>query len=333
MRPTMYKTAEERHEARLKSKKDSYARRQLQEQVKSHTRWRCRRGAAAGTQELLQRLDNLWLTLGYRNRTLQHKFLESYGMSIISEVDREGWDSVKPGCEAGLAEVKDVVKQAYDLRTEARDIDGPLTDQLRDGIASVVDVVDMHIRAWEELLSMMEHGVDTYFDALRYDVAEEPELHSASTSKQTASQLPALPLALKREPPHSSIVRVAHPCTVTRTPSPLSSFGSSLQISSHYTPQYYSQLAQPQSKLHPNFLHLSHLSVNHLILPLFGSSLQISSHYTPQYYSQLAQLTATQLAIMSIHNQPQADEMYGIQIPDVYERVRQIIKTTEEEFR
>lgn len=89
-------------------------------------------------------------------------------MSIISEVDREGWDSVKPGCEAGLAEVKDVVKQAYDLRTEARDIDGPLTDQLRDGIASVVDVVDMHIRAWEELLSMMEHGVDTYFDALRY---------------------------------------------------------------------------------------------------------------------------------------------------------------------
>ncbi|KAG1791483.1 hypothetical protein EV424DRAFT_1354966 [Suillus variegatus] len=164
----MYKTAEERHEARLKSKKDSYARRQLQEQVKSHTRWRRRRGAAAGTQELLQRLDNLWLTLGYRNRTLQHKFLESYGMSIISEVDREGWDSVKPGCEAGLAEVKDVVKQAYDLRTEARDIDGPLTDQLRDGIASVVDVVDMHIRAWEELLSMMEHGVDTYFDALRY---------------------------------------------------------------------------------------------------------------------------------------------------------------------
>ncbi|KAG1905816.1 uncharacterized protein F5891DRAFT_1006719 [Suillus fuscotomentosus] len=112
-------------------------------------------------------------------------------------------------------------------------------------------------------------------------------LSSASTSKQSASQLPALPLALKREPPHSSIVRVAHPCTVTRTPSPLSSFGSSLQI---------------------------------------------SSHYTPQYYSQLAQLTATQLAIVSILNQPKADEMYGIQMLDVYKRVRQVIKTTEEEF-
>ncbi|KAG1832029.1 hypothetical protein EV424DRAFT_80647 [Suillus variegatus] len=121
-----------------------------------------------------------------------------------------------------------------------------------------------------------------------FDLPHNDEgLSSASTSKQTASQLPALPLALKHELPHSSIVRMAHPCTVTRTPSPLSSFGSSLQI---------------------------------------------SSHYTPQYYSQLAQLTARQLAIVSILKQPRADEMYGIQIRDVYERVRQVIKTTEEEF-
>ncbi|KAG1794923.1 uncharacterized protein HD556DRAFT_1307908 [Suillus plorans] len=148
----MYKTAEERHEARLKSKKDSYARHRLQEQVKSRTRWRRRRGAAAVT------------AIGLSNTNS----MESHGMSIVSEVDREGWDSVKPDDEAGLAEVKDVVKQAYDLHTEARDIDGPLTDQLRDGIASVVDAVDVHVRAWEELLSMMEHGVDTYFDALRY---------------------------------------------------------------------------------------------------------------------------------------------------------------------
>ncbi|KIK37446.1 hypothetical protein CY34DRAFT_15695 [Suillus luteus UH-Slu-Lm8-n1] len=42
-----YKTAEEHHEARLKSKKESYVRRQLQEQVKSCTRWRRRQGAAA----------------------------------------------------------------------------------------------------------------------------------------------------------------------------------------------------------------------------------------------------------------------------------------------
>ncbi|KAG2349799.1 hypothetical protein BDR05DRAFT_955652 [Suillus weaverae] len=69
-------------------------------------------------------------------------------------------------------------------------------------------------------------------------------LSSASTSKQVASQLPTPPLAVEPETPHSAIFRVAHPCTVTRTPSPLSSFGSSLQISSHYSPQYYSQLAQ-----------------------------------------------------------------------------------------
>jgi len=35
---------------------------------------------------------------------------------------------------------------------------------------------------------------------------------------------------------------------------------------------------------------------------------------------------------VSILKQPRADEMYGIQIRDVYERVRQVIKTTEEEF-
>lgn len=113
-------------------------------------------------------------------------------------------------------------------------------------------------------------------------------LSSASTSKQVASQLPTPPLALEPETPHSAIVRVAHPCTVTRTPSPLSSFGSSLQI---------------------------------------------SSHYSPQYYSQLAQLTATQLAIVSSLDQLQGDAIYGVWITDVYERVTQVIETTQEEFR
>ncbi|KAG2126568.1 uncharacterized protein EDB93DRAFT_1109613 [Suillus bovinus] len=105
MRPK-YETEEERHEARLKSKKESYAR-----------------GAAV-------HLDSLWSSLGYHSSTLQCKFLESYGMSIVTEVDREGWDSVKPGCEAGFAEVKHVLQQAYDLRIEACDVKGPLTDQL-----------------------------------------------------------------------------------------------------------------------------------------------------------------------------------------------------------
>jgi hypothetical protein len=50
-------------------------------------------------------------------------------------------------------------------------------------------------------------------------------------------------LALEPET-QSPIVRVAHPWPVMRTPSPLSSFDSSLQISSPYSPQYYSQLAQ-----------------------------------------------------------------------------------------
>lgn len=69
-------------------------------------------------------------------------------------------------------------------------------------------------------------------------------LSSASTSKQAACRLPTPLPALEFETPHSAVVRAAHPCTIMRTPSPLSSFGSSLQISSHYSPQYYSQLAQ-----------------------------------------------------------------------------------------
>jgi hypothetical protein len=68
-------------------------------------------------------------------------------------------------------------------------------------------------------------------------------LSFASTSKQAASQLPTSLLALEPET-QSPIVRVAHPWPVMRTPSPLSSFDSSLQISSPYSPQYYSQLAQ-----------------------------------------------------------------------------------------
>lgn len=70
---------------------------------------------------------------------------------------------------------------------------------------------------------------------------------SASTSKQSISQLPTtLPFALGEPKTHSAIVRVAHPSsyTVARTPSPLPPIGSLLQINSHHTPQYYSQLAQ-----------------------------------------------------------------------------------------
>ncbi|KAG1861619.1 hypothetical protein F4604DRAFT_1683973 [Suillus subluteus] len=58
----------------------------------------------------------------------QHEFLESHGMLIMTKVDREGWDSVKPGCKAGLTEAKHVLQQAYDLHTEAHGIEGPLTD-------------------------------------------------------------------------------------------------------------------------------------------------------------------------------------------------------------
>ncbi|KAG1905549.1 uncharacterized protein F5891DRAFT_1183495 [Suillus fuscotomentosus] len=163
-----YKTAEERREARLKTKKESYAHRRVQEQAKSRTRWRHRRGAAMNTQDLLQRLDDLWLDLGYRGSTLQYEFLEAHGLSIVMEVDREGWDSVKPQCDARLAEVKILLQQVSDLRTAACDASGPLTDQLRDRIVSAVDTVGLHVRALEELLSLMDIGVDTYFDALQY---------------------------------------------------------------------------------------------------------------------------------------------------------------------
>ncbi|KAG1753406.1 hypothetical protein EDB19DRAFT_1669206 [Suillus lakei] len=69
-------------------------------------------------------------------------------------------------------------------------------------------------------------------------------LSSTSTSKRAAFKLRTPLPALEPETTHSAIVRVAHPHIVARTPSPLSSFGSSLQISSHYSPQHYAQLAQ-----------------------------------------------------------------------------------------
>ncbi|KAG1884118.1 hypothetical protein F4604DRAFT_1919953 [Suillus subluteus] len=118
------------------------------------------------TQDLLQRLDDLWSDLGYRGGILQHEFLESYGMSIVMEVNQEGWDSVKPQCEAKLAEVKVLLQQAFDLYTAACDVIGPLTDRLRDGIASTVDTVYLHVHASEELLSLMALRVNTYFDSL-----------------------------------------------------------------------------------------------------------------------------------------------------------------------
>ncbi|KAG1903496.1 uncharacterized protein F5891DRAFT_1185110 [Suillus fuscotomentosus] len=158
-----YKTSEECREARLKTKKENYARRRVQEQAKSCTRWRRHRGAAMNTQDLLQRLNDLWLDLGYRGGTLQCEFLESHGLSIVMEVDQEGWDSVKPQCDARI-----LLQQALDLRTAACDASGPLTDQLRDRIVSAMDTVGLHVRALEELLSLMDVGVDTYFDALRY---------------------------------------------------------------------------------------------------------------------------------------------------------------------
>ncbi|KAG1727460.1 uncharacterized protein EDB91DRAFT_1086404 [Suillus paluster] len=84
--------------------------------------------------------------------TTQYEWLESNGMLIVTAVDQEGWDSVKPGCDAGLAEAKELLQQAYTLCTDARAVEGPLTDQLRDGIASALDAVKLHVCAWEELL-------------------------------------------------------------------------------------------------------------------------------------------------------------------------------------
>ncbi|KAG1857940.1 hypothetical protein C8R48DRAFT_775392 [Suillus tomentosus] len=141
-----YKTAEEHREARLKTKKESYARCRVQEQAKSCTQWRRCRGAATNTQDLLQHLDDLWLDLDYRGGTLQYEFLEAHRLSIE----------------------RILLQQVSDLRTAACDASGPLTDQLRDGIVSAMDTVGLHVRALEELLSLMDIGVDTYFDVLRY---------------------------------------------------------------------------------------------------------------------------------------------------------------------
>ncbi|KAG1720455.1 uncharacterized protein EDB91DRAFT_1088832 [Suillus paluster] len=127
------------------------------------------RGAELDTQDLFQRLDSLWLNLGYCAGTTQYEWLESNGMLIVTAVDQEGWDSVKPGCDAGLAEAKELLQQAYTLCTDACAVEGPLTDQLRDGIASALDAVKLHVHAWEELLVLMDLGVEMYFDALHYD--------------------------------------------------------------------------------------------------------------------------------------------------------------------
>ncbi|KAG0707673.1 hypothetical protein DFH29DRAFT_894876 [Suillus ampliporus] len=69
---------------------------------------------------------------------------------------------------------------------------------------------------------------------------------SSSVSTSMAQAEPQLPTRLPAPEPettHSAIARVTHPRAVARTPSPLSSFGSSLRISSHSVPQY-NQLAQ-----------------------------------------------------------------------------------------
>ncbi|OJA17965.1 hypothetical protein AZE42_08110 [Rhizopogon vesiculosus] len=66
---------------------------------------------------------------------------------------------------------------------------------------------------------------------------------SSESPARAAPRLPALLPAPEPETIHSTIIQVAGPHSVTRTPSPLSSFGSSLRIGSCFVPQH-GQLAQ-----------------------------------------------------------------------------------------
>ncbi|KAG1722258.1 hypothetical protein EDB19DRAFT_1835076 [Suillus lakei] len=79
--PPRYKSEEDRHNARLQSKRAHYARNKTTEQAKSRSHWR---------------RQSHMSDLGYKARVPEHNSLQNRFLAVLQHIDTEGWDVMSP---------------------------------------------------------------------------------------------------------------------------------------------------------------------------------------------------------------------------------------------
>ncbi|KAG0695047.1 hypothetical protein DFH29DRAFT_1005786 [Suillus ampliporus] len=155
--PPKYKTEQQRLEARQQSKQRYYER----------CCWRKRLGATKVTQQLLLKLDHLWVSLGYQPGPSQYTVLECQSLKLVRDADNEGWQAVRPRCEGMLVEVQGLLSEAHELLASSLRVDGSCTEYLLTSSAAAVDAV--HCDVLEEGLTLMDNSMDNYFERLQHD--------------------------------------------------------------------------------------------------------------------------------------------------------------------
>ncbi|KAG2135321.1 hypothetical protein DEU56DRAFT_913426 [Suillus clintonianus] len=166
--PSKY-TEQQRLEARRQSKRRHYERHKLEERFKSRGRWRKALGATEATQQLLLKLDYLWVNLGYSTGPSQYAILESQCLQLVCDADAEGWQAVRPRCEGMLVEVQGLLSEARELLASSLQADGACTGYFLASSSAAVDAVELHCDALEEGLTLMDDSTDKFFERLRHD--------------------------------------------------------------------------------------------------------------------------------------------------------------------
>ncbi|KAG2355520.1 hypothetical protein BDR07DRAFT_1493118 [Suillus spraguei] len=162
-------TEQQRLEARRQSKRRYYERHKLDERLKSRGRWHKAHGATEATQELLLKLDHLWVNLGYSPGASQYAILKSQSLQLVCDADSEGWQAVRPRCEEMLVEVQGLLSEARELLASSLRVDGACTGYLLASSAAAVDAVQLHCDALEEGLTLMDDSTDKFFERLQHD--------------------------------------------------------------------------------------------------------------------------------------------------------------------
>ncbi|KAG2356657.1 hypothetical protein BDR07DRAFT_1491636 [Suillus spraguei] len=114
------------------------------------------------TQHFLARLDLIWLNLGYQPGHSQYTILQSQGLTLVHEVDDEGWQVVRPTYECIVAEAQELLSEAREVLAGTLHAEGTCTHHLISKSVATVDVTN-----WGGITSDSEKTLTVCWEVLQ----------------------------------------------------------------------------------------------------------------------------------------------------------------------
>ncbi|KAG1841617.1 hypothetical protein C8R48DRAFT_780003 [Suillus tomentosus] len=168
-----YKTAKERYEARLQSKRAHYQRNKTIEQAKSRTRWRTHRHFDSDVVTLFSTLDKLSDELGYKSGVPEARIVQSRVSAVLQRIDDEGWTLLRPELDDAVIALLGLHERATKLYETAQQLGCKsvagyhlLLKQSRE----LVDLMGRRLVVEREVISIIDDGgVEAYDQAMLTD--------------------------------------------------------------------------------------------------------------------------------------------------------------------